>query len=362
LAITFIRNQTRIKEDAAIGIVLSCFFGVGLCLSRVVQSAGLGNSAGLDTFILGKAASMLREDALTIAISTCFVVAGVLLFFKEFRILCFDREFAAVQGWPVVALDIWLMALLVVCTVVGLPAVGAVLMAALLIIPPAAARFWTDRLSTMMALSAVFGLASGVLGSGLSSLYADLSTGPAVVMAAAGVFLVSLVAAPRRGIFASLLRRRRQHRKVGLQNLLRTLYELGEHRASQGDGAEPTQRLFTRQEILQARAWTPLEAERLLARGRRLQLIGQSPDGYRLTPAGLGAALRIVRAHRLWEMFLVECSAIAPDHVDRDADDIEHHLPPELVERLEERLRNEGRLPPAEAVPGSPHPLRGLAG
>lgn len=347
LIVVSLRRYTRIKEDAAIGIVLSVFFGAGMCLSRILQSAGIGNTAGLDSFIFGKAASMLGEDVQAIAIVAAVVIGCVVLFYKEFRLLCFDREFAGALGWPVLLLDVWLMALLVLCTVIGLPAVGVVLMAALLITPAAAARFWTDRLSWMIVLAAIFGALSGLIGSGLSALYTHLSTGPAVVLAAASFFTISMLFAPRRGIAADAFKRWQLRRKIGLQNLLRTMYELSERRP----GGRPTYRL---EEIEGGRAWTRQIAGLQLARAAREGLVYEALDGYGLTPAGRVAAERVVRVHRLWEMFLVEHASIAPDHVDRDADQIEHILPPELLRELEEKLQAEGRLP---TVPKSPHVL-----
>jgi manganese/zinc/iron transport system permease protein len=78
----------------------------------------------------------------------------------------------------------------------------------------------------------------------------------------------------------------------------------------------------------------------------------------RLTPAGLVAAAEVTRTHRLWEMFLVESAGIAADHVDRDADTVEHMLPKQLIQELEQRLAADGRLPVVpQAVPHSPHNL-----
>lgn len=350
LAITFLRRYTRVKEDAAIGIVLGVFFAAGMCLSRIIPTMKRGNYAGLETFIFGKAASMLREDVWAMAIVTVAAALLVSLFFKELRLLCFDSAFAATQGWPVAWLDLALMTLLVISTVIGLPAVGVVLMAALLIIPAAAARFWTDRLGVMMLLSAILGCVAALVGGGISALYAHVSTGPAIVLAAAALFFGSMLLAPRRGVVADLWRRTRLQRKIGLQNLLRTAFEIAEMQGLTG-GAIPLA------SIIGGRGWTPREAHRQLRRARRQRLIDIRGTQVVVTAAGREAALRVVRAHRLWEAFLVEQAVIAPDHVDRDADQIEHILSPELIRQLEERLREQGRLPRALSVPPSLHVL-----
>jgi manganese/zinc/iron transport system permease protein len=213
--VAWIRAATRVKEDAAIGLVLAVFFGLGIALSRSIQNLPGGNRAGLDGFILGKAASMVRSDVVVVSIVAAASLAAVLLLYKEFRLLCFDRGFAAAQGWPTGLLDLLLLALVCCCTVAGLPAVGVVLMVSLLVVPGAAARFWTDRLSTTLVVAGGIGLASAVLGTALSATLPPPSgalsrgwpTGPMIALAAAAIFVVSLLAAPRHGVIARRLRR-----------------------------------------------------------------------------------------------------------------------------------------------------------
>lgn len=349
--IAFIRAYTRIKEDAAIGIVIGSFFGLGIALSQIAQRGG-GDPAGLDTFILGKAASMVRQDTITIAI-----VAGVLLFlvallYKEFKLLCFDREFARSEGFPALGLDMLLMAMICVCTIAGLPAVGIVLMVAMLVIPAVAARFWTDRLAPMLFIAGGFGAASGIVGTALSAvlpppatgLSRGWPTGPLIVLVAAAVFLTSALVAPGRGWLAEWLRRRGQRRRTGRQHILRAALEFTEGRA-QPDAA------WTAADLLRFRGWRQSEVERLIRRAFRDGLVIPAAGGYTLTATGRAEALQVVRAHRLWELYLIEHADIAPDHVDRDADEIEHVLSPEVIERFEGRLREAGRWPAIE----SPH-------
>lgn len=359
--VSFVKTRTRIKEDAAIALAIGGFFGMGIALSRIIQNRPEGNRAGLDSFIFGKAASMVGSDARLILLVALALLAIVLLLFKEFKLLCFDREFAATQGWPAATLDLLLMALICVCTVVGLPAVGVVLMVALLIIPASAARFWTDRLGVMVVIAAFIGGASGLLGTVLSatvpassgSLSRGWPTGPLIVLVASGLFAVSLLAAPRRGLIADLVRQWSLRRRVAMQNLLRDAYERLE---SAGDlGAA-----WRAGDLSRARAVSP----GLLRRAARAGLIRPAPTGYALTAAGQAAAVQVVRAHRLWELFLIEQADIAADHVDRDADQIEHVLPANVIATLEQRLRERGRTPvPAGLpIPASPHDTGSRAG
>jgi manganese/zinc/iron transport system permease protein len=231
--VSLIRSTTRVKEDAAIAIAIGGFFGLGVALSRMIQNEPSGNRAGLDGFIFGKAASMVRQDAQLILVAAAVVVGIVLLLYKEFKVLCFDTNFAAGQGWPTLLLDLVLMALVCVCTVVGLPAVGVVLVVALLVIPSVAARFWTDKLSTLIIIAGTIGGLSGMLGTALSavvpapagSLTRGWPTGPVIVLVAAGMFIISLLAAPKRGLIADFIRRRSLRRRIAIQNLLRDAYE-----------------------------------------------------------------------------------------------------------------------------------------
>lgn len=350
-AISLIRAYTRIKEDAALGLVLSAFFGLGITLSDVIQRRSTGNRAGLETFIMGKAAGMVRQDVLMIGVCAAAAVGCTFVLFKEFKLLCFDRGFAASLGRPVAWLDLGLMGLIALCTVIGLPAVGAVLMAALLIIPAAAARFWTERLWVMVAVSAGIGMASGLIGVGASALGERLAAGPLVVLAAGSMFGVSALAAPRRGIIASAARRMLLERRIARQNLLRSMHELDEADHTSGGW-------HLMHELGLRRSWSASELERAVARASRASLVrtesGSAGARVMLTAEGEAEARSVVRAHRLWELYLIEQADIAPDHVDRDADAIEHVLPPDVLARLEDKLRRDGRLPecPHEPTPG----------
>src|SRR5918997_1621954 len=184
---------TRIKQDAALGIVLSVFFGAGIVLLTYIAGSGNSGQSGLDRFIFGQAATIVRADVATMGLLALTALVLLALFFKEFKLLSFDPAFGASLGYPVGALNVLLTALIVVAVVVGIQAVGVVLMAAMLVTPAAAARLWTDRLSIMVALSAAFGAASGVGGALISATGSNLPTGPLIVLFATGVLAVSLV-------------------------------------------------------------------------------------------------------------------------------------------------------------------------
>jgi manganese/zinc/iron transport system permease protein len=202
IVIGALRRWTRIKEDAGTGIVLSVFFGAGIVLSSIIQRMGGGSRAGLDSFILGKAATMNQDDVRLIGTLAVATLVVLLLLYKEFKLLAFDPGFARSQGWPVARLDLAMMGLVALAVVIGLPAVGVVMMAALLILPAAAARFWTDRLGALLVLAGLFGMSMGVAGTLISAQVRGLPAGPTIILVGTALFLVSAVVSPRRGLLA----------------------------------------------------------------------------------------------------------------------------------------------------------------
>ncbi len=362
LVMLAIRNTTRLRDDVAMGFVLSVSFGFGLALLGVVQKMPGSGAAGLESFIYGKTASMVFADAVLIhAVAVAASLAAILLF-KEFTLLCFDEKFAAAEGWPALWLDIVLLALVTAVTVIGLQAVGLILIIAFLITPPAAARFWTDRLSVMVALSAVIGAVSGWLGASISALAPRLPAGAVIVLVTSAVFLFSMVFAPARGVLARQLRHRRLKDKVDRQHLLRAAFEILEARA-QADGAALANRPFSRDELLAKRTWRPRHIDRVIRKEAAFGHLERPGDGLlRLSESGFGEAARITRNHRLWEVYLVTHADIAPSHVDRDADMVEHVLEAELVARLEEVLREAGAwVPSPHEIPPEAGPLQPAA-
>ncbi|MBW5445754.1 iron chelate uptake ABC transporter family permease subunit [Cohnella sp. CFH 77786] len=205
--IGFITRHTRIKQDAALAIVLSVFFGIGIVLLTRIQHSGAGNQSGLDKFLFGQAASMVRSDVILMAVISAVLIAVCALLFKEFKLLSFDPGFARGLGYPVAFLEQLIMLLIVIAVVVGIQAVGVVLMAALLITPAVSARYWTEKLGVMVVLSGVIGALSGLVGTYVSASGNNLPTGPLTVLASTVLFVVSVVFAPRRGLLSKVLLR-----------------------------------------------------------------------------------------------------------------------------------------------------------
>jgi manganese/zinc/iron transport system permease protein len=226
LSIMSIVRTTRIQPDTAMGLVLSVFFGLGLVLLSMLQKRPDASQAGLDTFLFGQAAALMQRDLVTMAALGGLALLLLAVFWKEFKLLSFDPEYGAILGFPMRSLDILLTTLVVVAIVIGLQTVGVVLMSAMIVAPAAAARQWTDKLSVMIFLAALYGALAGVAGAVVSSVVTKLPTGPTIVLCLTGLVVFSLLFAPNRGLFWRWLRRIRSRRRLATDTVLADLYRL----------------------------------------------------------------------------------------------------------------------------------------
>lgn len=223
LCLNWLTRNTRLAEDAAIGAVLSVFFGLGVVLLTVIQTMGVGRQAGLEGFLLGSTAGMLWADAVIIAFGGGATLLLILLLRRPMTLVSFDPEYAAARGLPVARVDLAMMGLVMAVTVVGLKIVGLILIVALLIIPPVTARFWTERSDRVVLLSGLAGGLSGFVGAAISASAPNLPTGPIIVLVSFALFALSLLFAPNRGVLAAILRHLRFQRRVHLRQGLLAL-------------------------------------------------------------------------------------------------------------------------------------------
>ena len=284
-------GTTRVKEDSALGIVLSVFFGFGLVLLTYVQKQPDASQAGLDRFLFGQAATLLQRDVLLIAGLGAAVLAVAALFWKEFKLLAFDPDFAASLGFPVRLLDVLLTSTLVVAIVIGLQTVGVVLMSAMVVAPAAAARQWTDRLGRMVLLAGGFGALAGVAGAVLSSMAERVPTGPTIVLCLTALVLVSLAFAPNRGLVWGWARERRNRARLHTDAVLGGLYALARQHPD-GEHGHPAATV----EAIHPGALHELQALEQRGWARRVREEGGGGGGredqWAITPAGRAAAER----------------------------------------------------------------------
>jgi manganese/zinc/iron transport system permease protein len=351
-AIDAIARHSRIKPDAATGLVLPVFFGTGILLLTWVQRGSGAAQAGLDRFLFGQAAAILPQDLWVFAVVAAVLAVAVAVGLKGFRAVSFDPAFARATGLPVRFLEGALSGLTVLAVVTGVQTVGVVLMAALLITPAAAARWWTDRLSLMLPLAAGFAALGSAAGTWISWSAPRQPTGPWIIVALTLLALGSMAFAPGRGWVARRWRQSRHRRRTRRENVLKAFWhaaeEAGTAAARPEEARSPTLRL---EDLLERRAFPARPLRASLARLVREGLLGRSGEGWAATPAGLAEGARLARIHRLWELYLTEKLRLAPDHVHDDAEAIEHLITPELEAELEAVLDYPDRDPHDRDIP-----------
>lgn len=331
LSIDFITSHSKIKEDTAIGLILSVFFGFGIMLLVSIQHSGNPNQSGLDSFLFGNAASLIGEDLRTFSILSLVLMVAVYMFYKEFKLITFDKQYALTIGMPVKLIEFFLSTLTVLAIVAGIQAIGVVLMAAMLITPAASARFWTDRLQMMLFLSALFASLAALTGSYISFQAPSMPTGPWIVVVISLLAIFSFFIAPDKGILSKWWKKRKNKLKILEENILKTFYQLGENRSD-------AMRARSMADLGIRRSWDPGDLKKGLKRLRLQGFLNQDKGHWKLTKIGFKKGQRVVRLHRLWELYLTQYLKIAPDHVHEDAETIEHVITPELEKDILEKL------------------------
>lgn len=306
LCVQAITRRTRLAEDAAIGSVLSVFFGFGVVLLTVIQNMQAGRQAGLDGLLLGSTAGMLMQDAIIIAVGGALTLALVVLLRRPMTLVAFDAGYARSLGIETDRVDLMTMGLVLAVTVVGLKIVGLILIVALLIIPPVTARFWSERSERVVAFAGVVGGLAGFVGAAISASAPALPTGPIIVLVCFGLFLVSLFLAPERGVLAAYLRHRQFQRKVHIRQGLLAL-------AQQQPVYEPlTLRLLAREGLAR-------------------------PDGIP-TEAGRARAARALRDERRWQVVHVSPDYEEVSSLHDGLRDIETVLTPDQIAEIDARI------------------------
>lgn len=209
-----IDGASKLSTDTSMAIVLTTFFGAGLLLLRLISNGDYPGKGGIHDYLFGNASVLTRNDIHTIAIVGAVVLTVVLLFWKEFTLRSWDSEASQVMGYSGRVIDTIMFASLAFAIVIGVKSVGVVLMVAFVVTPPAAARQWVKTMPAMVALSAFIGGLGSAMGAYISIAYAEIPTGPAIVLTLFAVFVLSLLAAPGRSIINSVVTRSRLRRRL----------------------------------------------------------------------------------------------------------------------------------------------------
>jgi manganese/zinc/iron transport system permease protein len=352
LVVQFISRYTRLNEDAAIGAVLSVFFGVGIVILSIIQALGRGGEGGLHHLIYGQTASINQNDAINTAILAGIAILATVVFFKEFRLVCFDQAYARSTGLFVGLVDLIMMFIVILVTIIGLQTIGLILVVALLIIPATTARFWSDRLFSIVLIAGFFGGISGYIGAAASALFPRLPAGAVIVLVASSFFFISFLFAPNRGLIANFLRLIKLRFRVAEDHFLRACYEYIESNPLSGGVSQSIP--IAKTGILRNDSFLVRKVVVFLC---YIKGIVSRVDkvSVTLTNYGFHRAVKLIRSHRLWEEYLLTHVGVALSHVDYSADFAEHVLSPDIVSDIETSLRKKGRLPSNEVIPQSVH-------
>lgn len=341
MLVRWLTATTRLKEDAAMGMVLAGFYGLGVCLLTFVQRQAVGDMAGLDKMLFGQASALTGTDIQVLAVVSGVALALVAVFYKEFLVISFNETFARVSGIPVRWFNGLFFLLLSFAIVASLQAVGVVLVSAMLITPAATAYMLTDRMHRLIALACVFGMLAGLIGCYLSFLGAGLPTGPFIVLVSSLGFIAAWFFSPRYGWVLEKLRRISRRRRMALENTLASIYRFREGEGHAETVAlsllglsrhrnESLEEVESRLKRLQAEGFAKLVPSPRTAALEHCQVV--------LTAKGARRARTLIRNHRLWELYLNRAADYADDHVHDDAELMEHYLSEGLVDRLDQRL------------------------
>lgn len=326
--IDYITRATKLSEDTAIALVSTLFFAIGSVLLSILSKSQNAEQSGLKNFLFGKAATMTTFDIQVFSFVSLAIVGVVVLFYKPFQLVSFNTDFARSIGVKVKTIEFLLSILTVLTVAIGIQSVGVVLMSALLIAPAASARYWTNKLNVMLVLAAIFGMLSGMLGVMFSTMKYNMPTGPWIVFALFIFTLLTLLFAPKKGWFSIQKRNRANGRLIAEENILKIIYQLKEN-------GKPE---ISFKEFLEKRSMDTNLLEKTIKHLINNKLINSENHLFSLSETGEIEAARIVRSHRLWELYLTKRMNFKDDHIHGTAETIEHLITPEIEKELLKEL------------------------
>ncbi|NUO00041.1 MAG: metal ABC transporter permease [Saprospiraceae bacterium] len=335
VGITWIQHHAKTKNDAAIGIMFTAMFSIGVIgISWISRSEGV--HLDLKDFLFGNVLGVADTDLYLTAFVLVYVVVSVTIFYRYLFASTFQAIIAQTMGIPVQLVHYFLMLLLSFAVVASLQMVGVILVVAMLITPASAALLLSNRLKRVILISAAIGFSSAIAGL-LIAIYLDTTPGPAMAVTATFVYLMAVFFAPEKGLLWRVLRKQRQRSRVFFEDCLKKAFNLHEQHALSFDN------------LLEALGWRPHTLR------RRLRYLADRGlfrlDTFELSEKGLEAAQRLVRAHRLWETYLADKMGLSADQIHDEAERFEHLLPDHLLDEVDEVLGFPTTDPHGEPIP-----------
>ncbi|MEO0414260.1 MAG: metal ABC transporter permease [Verrucomicrobiota bacterium] len=357
-AVQWLRQVAKVREDAALAISLTVFYALGVVGLSVIQELNLKGASGLEYYLYGMVASMLKAEAQMLFVIAMASLLIVFLFFKELNSLCFDEVFVSSQGLPNRWLDELLMVTCLAVTIAGLQTVGLLLIMAMFIIPPATARLWTDSMPWTLGIAGTVGAVGALLGAVASSVVTNLPAGASIIVVTALLFGISMLFGRRKGWVVRKMTVASMERRLSQNQYLRAIFDSLENQQQIRllSGLKFSRHLamteLAADSFLSKRAWSAVKRERVEGRLAGEGLLTKSRGKVKLTEAGLDRAIEVARTHRLTELYLLEHADVAPQKVHQYVERIEEITTPEIANDL---LRIFKEKLDEELIPAEPH-------
>lgn len=340
--IDYISASTKLSEDSSIALVSTFFFAIGSVLLSVISNDTSGNQSGLKDFLFGKAATMTNYDITVFILLSIFILIIMLIYFRSFELLSFNKDYAQTIGFNVKKIEFILSSITVLTVSIGIQSVGIVLTSALLIAPAAAARYWTNKLPIMLLVAVVFGIFSSIGGVFISLANENMPTGPWVIFVLFVFTILTFLFSPKKGWFSTRRKQKNNKDKISEENLLKLFYQSFEKGIDQ----------LSYSTILDKRLIDTIELSKTIKKLKEKKYIESVNDSnYKLTDIGKVEAIRIVRLHRLWELYLTKRMNFKDDHIHGTAETIEHLITPEIEEELKIELNFPSTDPHNKNIP-----------
>ncbi|WP_288004019.1 metal ABC transporter permease [Thermonema sp.] len=323
--VQYLHRKKVLSEDILLASTLSIFFGIGVLFLSYIQQLPWGNQSGIDRFIFGQASTLSLLDAQVIAIISAAILTLFILGFRAVKIWVFDIQFAGTLNFPFKIVEALFIVFLCLLVMTGLQSVGIVLMSAMFVLPPSIAHFWKRSFTGGIIVAGLVSFVASAFGIMLSLLVPHIPTGPAIVLSLFGVLIVSLLLGKYNSLYSKLKAKKRHQDKIDEEHVLKSLYKLIESIKTE------TVDIFA---LHKATRMSFSRIEKICKKLEKRKLIKFSNNKIQLTPAGKAASKRIVRLHRLWELYLSEYLQLPEDHLHESAEDIEHYITPEVEAHL----------------------------
>ncbi|NNE25718.1 MAG: iron chelate uptake ABC transporter family permease subunit [Saprospiraceae bacterium] len=337
ISISWIQQNVKTKNDAAIGIIFTAMFAIGVMgISWLNQSEGV--HLDLKDFLFGNVLGISNEDIVLTAIVLLYTVVSVFLFYRYLFITTFQATIAETMGISPKRMHYFLMLLLSFAIVASLRTVGVILVVAMLITPAATALLLSDRLKTVIFISGLIGVLSAVLGLVFSIVF-QTTPGPAMTIVATVFYFLAVIFSPNKGLLFKFLQTRVEKQRIMREDVLRQIIKNPLDKGMRL--AELSERLNLSEDKVKSISQV-MSKSRLLSTTNGLVFLSEE---------GIKKAEQLVRAHRLWETYQVRQMGLNSDQVHEAADQIEHFLSEELLDEIDSELGFPTRDPHDSPIP-----------